>query len=188
MVVNDGSRDGLDATDVKPAIYIRHEHNLGKGAALKTGFEKVRELDFDFALTLDADGQHAVESIPAFLTAITESRDFVVGRRHWTPGNMPWSRILSNTMTSWLLSKRTGLKIYDSQIGFRCYPMVEPKFWSVPEGGFQFESAVFLNIHSCELNLKWVDVPVIYNNEPSHMHHFSDTWKFIRFYLGSLWT
>jgi len=188
MILDDGSTDGLIEAEIHPAQFVRFPQNRGKGAVLKDGFEMARAAGFDFAVTLDADGQHPVTSVPAFLKSIKEPTDFVIGHRNWNMTNMPWSRIVSNTVTSWLLSRRTGLKIYDSQIGFRCYPLVNPELWSVPEGGFQFESAIFLKIRTCGLNLKWVDVPVIYDDEPSHMHHFRDTWKFIRFYLRSFWT
>lgn len=187
MILDDGSTDGLAEAEVNPAQYVRFPGNRGKGAVLKVGFAMARENGFDFAITLDADGQHPVAVVPAFLEKIEDSNDFVIGRRDWNLANMPRSRIVSNTVTSWLLSRRTGLKIYDSQIGFRCYPLITPELWTIPEGGFQFESGVFLKIRACGLNLKWVEVPVIYNGEPSHMHHFSDTWKFIRFYLRSFW-
>lgn len=187
MILDDGSTDGLRAADVVPFIYHRFDVNRGKGAVLKDGLELAKTAGYDFAITMDADGQHAVASIPNFLEALTSVNDFIVGRRHWHLNNMPWARIVSNTITSWLLSKRTGLKIYDSQIGFRCYPLANAHLWRVREGGFQFESAVLLRVRSLGLKLKWVDVPVVYAGEPSHMNHWGDTWQFIRFYIRSFW-
>ena len=188
VVLDDGSNDGLVAADVAPAHLIRQTPNQGKGQALCTGFNWAHEQGYDFVLTMDADGQHPVEQIPAFMNAIVTANDFIIGRRHWNRQNMPWSRILSNTITSWLLSLRTGLDIHDSQIGFRCYPLSDPEIWHIDEGGFQFESAIFLKAKALGLNLRWVDVPVIYADEASHMHPFRDTWKFIRFFFRSFWT
>ncbi|MCF7802070.1 MAG: glycosyltransferase family 2 protein [Candidatus Marinimicrobia bacterium] len=187
VILDDGSTDGLSAADVVPFTYHRFDVNRGKGAVLKDGLELAKTAGYDFAITMDADGQHPVASVPNFLKAITSTNNFIVGRRDWNLNNMPWARILSNTITSWLLSRRTGLKIHDSQIGFRCYPLVNPHLWRVREGGFQFESAVFLRVRSLGLKLKWVDVPVVYAGEPSHMNHWCDTWQFIRFYIRSFW-
>lgn len=187
LILDDGSTDGLCARDVAPLTYQRFEVNRGKGAVLKAGFDMANAEGFDFAIILDADGQHPVARIPDFLNAIATVNDFIVGRRRWNLRNMPWPRIVSNSMTSWLLSKRTGLKIHDSQVGFRCYPLANPHLWRIREAGFQFESAVFLRIKPLGLNIKWVDVPVVYSDEPSHINHLGDTWQFIRFYIRSLW-
>ncbi|MCF7842656.1 MAG: glycosyltransferase family 2 protein [Lentisphaeria bacterium] len=187
IILDDGSTDGLSEHDVVPCDYHRFDVNRGKGAVLKDGLDLAKSRGYDFAITLDADGQHPVRGIPKFLAAIQSPADFIVGRRHWKLKNMPWMRILSNTITSWLLSKRTGLKIHDSQIGFRCYPLANSHLWRTREGGFQFESAVFLKVKPMGLTLKWVDVPVVYADEPSHMNHWGDTWQFIRFYIRSLW-
>lgn len=187
LVLDDGSTDGLCTNDIEPLKYHRFEVNRGKGVVLKDGLDWAQAEGYDFAITMDADGQHPVESIPHLGDAITSREDFVVGRRYWNLKNMPWPRILSNSITSRLLSWRTGLKIYDSQIGFRCYPLVNPHLWRIQEGGFQFESGVFLRVKPSGLKLKWVDVPVIYADEPSHMKHWSDTWQFVRFYIRSFW-
>jgi len=187
LVIDDGSEDGLCAEDVAPARFVSYQPNGGKGMALKTGLSLARELGFDYAVTLDCDGQHPVGCIPDFLAKIESPIDFVVGRRHWNPRNMPWPRLFSNTVTSWLMSLRTGEKIYDSQNGFRCYPLGASDLWASGENGFQFESAVFIQAHTLGLKLKWVEVPVVYADSPSQIRHVVDTLKFIRFYYRSIW-
>jgi len=191
IVINDGSADGLCLADFSvPVIYREHRENRGKGAALKNGLARAAELGFQYAITLDADGQHAPEIIPDFISVIsaTSGPVLVVGKRDLLTADMPLHRRLSNNITSLMLSLRTGLRIYDSQVGYRCYPLYDSRLWNIHEDGFQFESAVFLILSKLAIRLEWVSIPVLYGNTGSHMRLVADTLKFIRTMVRSfLW-
>ncbi|MFX1474327.1 MAG: glycosyltransferase family 2 protein, partial [Promethearchaeota archaeon] len=106
FVVDDGSTDGTgDIAERSGAVVLRHPRNLGKGAALRTGFQKALQADCGIIITLDGDGQHDPNLIPRFLTKIkTDKADVVVGSRYTTLAEtMPLFRKLSNLMTSILL-------------------------------------------------------------------------------------
>src|SRR6478672_13008717 len=83
LVVDDGSTDRTAQTAIQAgARVIRHERNQGKGVALNDGARWARQHGFRWALTLDGDGQHASDDIPAFFSAAQEtSAVMVVGNR-----------------------------------------------------------------------------------------------------------
>jgi hypothetical protein len=109
----------------------------------------------------------------------------VVGMRNLITEGMPFHRKLSNNITSLILSLRTSLRVRDSQVGYRCYPLIDRRLWDSIEDGFQFESAVFFNAAKLKIPLDWQPIPVIYGSEESHMNLLLDTLRFIRTFFRS---
>ncbi len=185
MVVDDGSNDGLNAKDIA-GVYLRHENNQGKGAALKLGLNHAKELGYTHAITLDADGQHDPTLIDSFYAhSVSKPGALVIGARDFANAQMPFHRKLSNNITSLILSLRSGNIVYDGQVGYRCYPLNDSRLWAIHEDGFQFESAVYFNAAKLKLKLVWQTIPVIYGNEQSHMHLVKDTLRFVRTFFRS---
>lgn len=90
LVVDDGSSDGTGAAAAGAgAMVLRHPVNLGKSAALHTGFKAALERGFEAVVTLDADGQHLPEEIPGFLEAAARGADAVIGCRMRDVRDMP---------------------------------------------------------------------------------------------------
>lgn len=186
IIVNDGSTDGLDQTKLGSAVFLEHSENRGKGAALKTGLNHAREAGYSHAITLDADGQHDPELLPFFNHMLqTHPKYFIVGSRDLTDRSMPFHRKLSNNITSLMLSLRTGKKILDAQVGYRCYPLNDRQLWNSIEDGFQFESDVFIRAARMKYALAWQPISVIYSGQRSNMHLVKDTLRFVRTYLRS---
>ena len=123
LVVDDASEDATpERAQAAGAVVVRHERNLGKGAALLSGFHYFTDrTDVDAVLCLDADGQHAPEDIPAFLTAAeaTPGPGMVIGTRMARPGDMPRLRYWTNRVTSGIVSAVAKAGVTDSQCGFR---------------------------------------------------------------------
>ena len=68
LVVDDGSTDATASlAESVGAVVIKHEFNLGKGAALKSGLSHALKQNYEWAVTLDGDGQHAPEDLPVLL-------------------------------------------------------------------------------------------------------------------------
>src|SRR4030042_6453290 len=68
LVVNDGSSDGTKRVASEHGVHLlEHPLNLGKGAALQTGFRYILQKDYQVVITLDADGQHDPSEIPSLL-------------------------------------------------------------------------------------------------------------------------
>jgi len=186
IIIDDGSTDGTGPGDYDNVTYVRHDKNRGKGAALKTGLSHAEARGFDHAITLDADGQHDPGKISSFIAGIeSHPRALIVGMRNLVNNSMPLHRILSNNITSLILSLRTSLRVRDSQVGYRSYPLNDSRLWESIEDGFQFESAVFLNAAKLKIPLVWQPIPVIYGSEESHMNLFKDTLRFIRTFMRS---
>ena len=181
MIVDDGSNDGLVEDDLAGALYLKHDSNKGKGAALKTGFDSAKGRGYSHAITLDADGQHDPDQINNFYTSMLKHPDAIInGKRDILNASMPFHRKLSNNITSLIISLRSGYLVRDSQVGYRCYPLRDSRLWDIDEQGFQFESAVYFNASKLRLKLIWQSIPVIYGNESSHMNLVKDTLRFIR--------
>jgi len=186
IVIDDGSSDGIRAEDFVDVAYMKHSENRGKGAALKTGLNLAQRAGFDYAITLDADGQHDPHEIPNFISQTKEYPDsLVVGMRNLINRDMPFHRQLSNNVTSLMLSLRIGQRVRDSQVGYRCYPLKYSRLWDSIEDGFMFESVVFFNAAKLRIPLAWQAIPVIYGNEESHINPLIDTLRFIRTFFRS---
>ena len=119
VVVDDGSTDDTAVVaEHAGATVLRQVPNAGKGAALRAGFRHALEAGADAVVTLDADGQHDPDDIPAFLAAFAASRpELVLGTRDF--GSMPPVRRLSNTLGGWVFSAAVGRKVADNQSGYR---------------------------------------------------------------------
>ena len=119
LVVDDGSTDDTAAqAEVAGAVVLRQVPNAGKGAALRAGFRRALDDGADAVITLDADGQHDPEEIPAFLAAFERDRpELIIGQRDFS--SMPPVRRLSNTVGGWALSAAVGRSIPDNQSGYR---------------------------------------------------------------------
>lgn len=122
IVVNDGST--LPLPELPDCIPVRLEKNSGKGAALRAGFQRAIELGFSHAITMDADGQHFADDLPKFLnTAQTQPEALVVGVRDFFAAGCPTHRRRSNAVSTFWFRVETGVRLPDTQCGFRCYPL-----------------------------------------------------------------
>ncbi|HKY31546.1 MAG TPA: glycosyltransferase family 2 protein [Candidatus Polarisedimenticolia bacterium] len=123
LVVDDGSGDGTGKRAVEAgAEVVRHPRNLGKGAALRTGFARMRAIGAGAVITMDADLQHDPEDIPRFIQAHRQrGADLIVGSRASHFGLMSPGRRTGNRFSCGALRFFTGLELPDSQSGFRLY-------------------------------------------------------------------
>ncbi len=183
LIVDDGSQppvpqyavEGLEITQV------RHEQNEGKGAALRRGFAYFLETkEVQAVLTIDADLQHPPEHIPEFLRAFERGEgDLIIGFRKRDPKVMPLHRILSNFLTSRIISGMMGQKINDSQCGFRLYSRKVLENVIPRENRFHLESEFVIRSGWQGFKIGGVAIPTIYNDAPSAIRHIPDTLNFI---------
>ena len=189
LVVNDGSTDQTSQKARNERIsVIDISTNQGKGWALKTGFEHyLGQKHKGFVICMNADLQHPPEYIPQFINyAHSTGCHFVIGNRSKKPGEMPLHRIMSNRITSFIISKITGQSIFDSQCGFRLIDIDIVKNLDLVEKGFQLESEMILKAAEQGVEIGFVPIPVIYHNTGSHIGNFRDTVKFVRMVLKYL--
>lgn len=184
IAVDDGSTDNSSEQiiDLKKVILISNEKNFGKGYSLRKGFEKAIELNSQLIVTLDADGQHKPGIIPELLNKISDC-DIVIGNRMNDVRNMPLQRIFSNRITSYLLSKKLGVQIKDSQCGFRVYKRKVLESVKTTFNGFEAESEILVYAARKNFKIKFVDIPTVYENQNSKMK----AWQAIKGFLKVLW-
>lgn len=182
IVVDDGSTDNTYLEAQKAgATVVRHHKNMGKGVALKTGFEKALEMGADIVVVLDADGQHNPEEIPKLLkTMRREDSDVVVGSRFLGDiKGMPRIRILSNTLTTKILRLYFGLPITDSQSGYRAYKrhLLENIEFSATR--FSAETEILVDAKRKGFKISETKIQTIYGEEKSKMRIFEDTLRWV---------
>jgi glycosyltransferase involved in cell wall biosynthesis len=181
IAVDDGSIDNSVKRIIKDdkVILMQNENNMGKGYSLSLGFRKSIELNSEYTVTLDADFQHPPDLIPNFLEKLHDN-DIIIGNRLESLQDMPLHRILSNKLTSFLLSLKTKRKIKDSQCGFRVYRTkilrnIIPKFY-----GFEAESEIIVNAMRKNYKIDYFNIPTIYGEEKSKMKSVQAIAGFIR--------
>jgi glycosyltransferase involved in cell wall biosynthesis len=184
ICIDDGSTDtSLSIIPKKNnVIVLKNDVNRGKGFSLKRGFEKSLELKTNYTVVLDADLQHPPEYIPDFIEKLNSS-DLIIGNRLNNLSKMPIQRILSNTITSKLLSIKTKKKILDSQCGFRGFRteilmLILPAF-----NGYEAESEMLVKAANNNLRIDFISIPTIYGSEKSKMQPFQTIKGFIKVLL-----
>lgn len=185
IAVNDGSTDkSIEHLQSIPGVEIINlKKNNGKGFALQQGFEEALYRNIEFIITLDGDGQHPPESIPLLLNKI-ENFDIVIGNRLDDLSSMPIHRRLSNKLTSFLLSKKLGTKIYDSQSGFRIYKQEVLRKIKTVCSGFEAESEILVKAVRNGFKVGFINIPTIYGDEKSKMKSMQAIKGFIKVMLS----
>lgn len=188
IIVDDGSTDGTcDGIEDLTVTLLRHESNSGKGNALKTGFRHAIDAGYDWVLCMDGDGQHIPEKIPDFISFTDESEyQIIIGNRRKDLKTMPWDRKFSNLVTSSFLSILAGTRIHDAQCGYRMYRADFLKDLDLKTSDFDTENEILLQAFKCKASLGWVDIPVVYGDETSHINRLSDTFKFVKLIIRYL--
>jgi glycosyltransferase involved in cell wall biosynthesis len=199
LVVDDGSADATaDLAERAGVFVLRHPGNRGKGAALMTGFLHARDvLKWEWALTLDADGQHDLEDLEGFLSFRPEQRTgILVGARARAGTAMPWHRRFSNASTTWLVSRLAGTPVHDAQCGYRAYRLDLAGLLE-RDGRFEWESQALIRAARAGYAIEKVPVRTVYGDQGSHMDLWRDSVRFLRMALrfslglsrgGSAWT
>ena len=161
MVVDDGSKDDtyLQALACEGVIALRHKVNRGKGAATKTGIIAAIRQGADILVTMDGDGQHDPTDIEALVRPIIEENyDVVLGTRPKKNSEMPFLKIVANTIgnsITWLLY---GIHVADSQSGFRAYSHYAATIIDTRADKYEYDSKVIREINNNRL--KFIEIPI----------------------------
>jgi glycosyltransferase involved in cell wall biosynthesis len=190
IVVDDGSVDHTsDLLSGLPVTLLRHERNLAKGAALKTGFAWAIESGFDGVITLDADGQHDVSAIPQLIeTASSGGYGILIASRHSQFVQMAGLRKLWNRIGVWCIWKRTGFEITDSQSGFRYYSSEVLKNVSLKSKGYALEMEILLKAWKSGFTVGSLPIAarVADGRATSHYRPFMDTLNISMTFLRNM--
>ncbi|MBD9027166.1 MAG: glycosyltransferase [Prevotella sp.] len=187
IVVDDGSNDGTAALldkatgNERPEKVLTHPKNCGKGAALKTGLTYARQQGFRYAVTVDADGQHRADDIPALLKAVEEEPDaLAIGSRGLQHENMPAKSTFANRFSNFWFALQTLQRLPDTQSGLRVYPLrcLHGLRWM----SARYEAELTLLVFSAWAGVKLLPVPVsvYYPPRDQRVTHFRPGRDFTR--------
>ena len=187
LVVDDGLP--LDAAARLARIVARRPkveclalgRNMGKGHALARGIEHLvaRLPSVDAVLVLDADGQHPVSSVPAFLAAAAQA-ELVVGVRSGDRASMPAVRRVANTFSSRLLARATAAPVPDGQCGMRLLRGRALSEIAVPGGRYESETVHLVDCLFAGVRVAWVPIPAVYGSERSSFRPLRDGLRVLR--------
>jgi uncharacterized protein (DUF2062 family) len=183
LLVDDGSsaptRDVVDRVD--GVRVVRHDRNYGKGAALRTGFREAQEAGFSHAVTLDADGQHFPEDIVRLLDAArAEPEAIVLGQRDLRSAGAGFGSRFGCRHSNFWTWIETGLRLPDTQTGFRCYPLAPIDGLHLTTTGFDFEIEVLVVAAWNGIPIRSVPVRVFYPPPGEHVSHLRPFVDFLR--------
>ncbi len=156
---------------------ISYTPNQGKGNALQVGFKKAVELGFDYAITIDSDGQHYPEDIPNFINKLKEiPGSLIVGSRNMDQDTVPGKSNFGHKFSNFWFRFETGINLPDTQSGYRLYPVKKLAQLNFYTKKFEFEIEVMVKAAWNDIPVTSVPIKVLYNPEErvTHFRPFKD--------------
>ena len=183
IVVNDGSTDGTSEILVNyPQLdVISYSKNKGKGFALKRGFALAKEKGYDYAITIDSDGQHSADDLPAFAEKLKEEPEaIIIGSRNMEKEDIPGKSSFGMKFSNFWFWVETGIRHPDTQSGYRLYPLkfISPK--KLLTRKFEFEIEIIVRLAWKGVKVTSVPVNVHYHNKEERISHFRPFIDFTR--------
>ncbi|MDR0756304.1 MAG: glycosyltransferase [Tannerella sp.] len=184
IVVNDGSTDGTEETLNRYRQHIKiisYSPNRGKGHALRRGFDEAEKSGYSYALTMDSDGQHDACDIPEFVEALrTHPGSMIIGSRNLKQKNMPEKNTFANRFSNFWFTVQTGIRLPDTQTGFRLYPLARMKGMRACTSRYEAELELLVRLAWRNIPLHPIPVHVNYLPEGQRVTHFRPGIDFIR--------
>jgi glycosyltransferase involved in cell wall biosynthesis len=179
IVVNDGSTDTTDSIlqSYSQIIQIVIPYNKGKGNAIRMGFAKAIQMGYEYAITIDSDGQHYSDDILVFLNEleIEEKPSLLIGNRNMGQDGIPKKSSFGNSFSNFWFWFETGISLKDTQSGYRAYPLkaIPKKFFTRK---FEFEIEIIVRTAWKGVTVKNVPIKILYdpNERVSHFRPFKD--------------
>jgi glycosyltransferase involved in cell wall biosynthesis len=185
IVVNDGSTDKtkmlLENRLSNKVDVVDYLKNRGKGYAIKKGFLRAMDLGYEYAITIDSDGQHLPADLPYFINHLSDKgSSIVVGERRMPGKNVPAKNTFANKFSNFWFRLYTGKRIPDTQCGYRLYPLKQiqdMKFYSTK---YEFEVEVLVRSSWNGIEIDSVPIDVYYPTQEKRVTHFRPIRDFIR--------
>lgn len=184
LVVNDGS------TDNTTEILSKYDHltlinlpeNKGKGNAMLVGMAKADALGYEYAISIDSDGQHLAKDLHLFLEKLEEkSGVMLVGARNMTSDGIPGGSSFGHKFSNFWYKLETGNALPDTQSGYRLYPLKEINSRRFYTTRYEFEIESLVRLDWAGVDVDWVPIEVIYPED--RITHFRKFWDFFRISL-----
>jgi glycosyltransferase involved in cell wall biosynthesis len=178
IIVNDGSTDETAKIleNYSQLVQIHFSKNVGKGLGLRAGFKKAIALDYNYAITIDSDGQHFASDIPNFVDSLEkEGEALIIGSRNMVQEGVPKKSSFGNKFSNFWFWFETGIRLADTQSGFRLYPLQKiPKKYFTNK--FELEIEVIVRSAWRGVPIKNIPIQILYDPKErvSHFRPFQD--------------
>lgn len=191
IIINDGSTDSTPSllSDYLNLTVIHFEKNQGKGMALRKGFEVALEQGYEFAITIDSDGQHFPSDIPLFINELelSKNRDLLlIGARNMRQEGVPSKSSFGNNFSNFWFWFETGIKLDDTQSGYRMYPLHIIKNLKFFTTKFEFEIEVIVKSAWKDVEVKNIPIQILYDHS-ERVSHFRPFKDFTRISILNTW-
>ncbi len=186
IVVNDGSTDGTDRLlkQFQGINIVTYSPNRGKGYALRLGFRGAREHGYEYAISIDSDGQHFPKDIPHFLEKLEDNPGaLIIGARNMEQSSVPSKSSFGHRFSNFWYQVETGISLPDTQSGFRCYPVKRLENMFFFTNRFEFEIEVIVRASWKGIPVLAVPVTVYYAPPEERVSHFRPVIDFTRISL-----
>jgi glycosyltransferase involved in cell wall biosynthesis len=183
IVVNDGSTD--DTKNIFQLFSfvqsVSYEKNTGKGWALRKGLKFATEKGYEFAITIDADGQHFAKDLVVFINKLESVKDaIIIGARNMDQSSVPGKSSFGNRFSNFWFKVETGITVPDTQSGYRLYPLLLLKNISFITRKYEFEIEVLVRAAWKGVKVESVPVSVYYPPASERVSHFRPFKDFTR--------
>jgi len=180
IVVNDGSTDGtaeILSSYQNKIFVLTNSKNTGKGFSLRKGLNEAMRLGFENAITIDSDGQHFPEDIPALMAAsVANPGAVLMGSRNMAQEDVPGKSSFGNKFSNFWFWLETGINLPDTQTGFRLYPLEPLKKIRLYTTKFETEIEIIVKLDWKNVKFVPVNVNVVYDHAErvTHFRPFAD--------------
>lgn len=183
IIVNDGATD--TTSDILKKIdgveVVEYSPNKGKGWALRMGFKKAVSLGYRYAITIDSDGQHFAKDLPSFLDKIQQLPEaIIIGSRNMDQASVPAKSSFGNRFSSFWFRMETGIRMPDTQSGYRLYPVRKLDGTRFFSRKYEFEIEVLVRAAWKAIPVVNVPVSVYYPPPAERVSHFRPFKDFFR--------
>ncbi len=183
IVVNDGSTDNTlqRISHFSFIQLISYTSNAGKGWALRKAFAHAVEKGYEYAVTIDSDGQHFAKDLPVFMEKLaTEKNAVILGARNMNQSSVPGGSSFGNKFSNFWFKLETGIDSPDTQSGYRLYPLKPISKMYFITKKYEFEIEVLVRLAWEGVAVLSVPVSVYYAPKEERISHFRPYKDFFR--------
>lgn len=183
IVVNDGSTDSTRSVldEFTGLELISYMPNRGKGYAIRQGLKAAASKGYTHAITIDSDGQHYPSDINSFIEKAEESPDaLIAGARVLDPAKVSSGSRFANRFSNFWFRFLTGVKLDDTQTGYRLYPLQFIKDMKFFTRKYEFEMEILVRAAWKRIDVTGIPIKVYYPPAAERVSHFRPFTDFVR--------
>lgn len=183
IVVNDGSTDSTEniLRSIDGIQVVQYAPNKGKGYALRKGFQKAIELGYEYAISIDSDGQHFADDLPVFINGMEPGYNgIIIGQRNMNQSHVPGKSNFGRNFSNFWFHFETQLHLNDTQSGYRLYPVKQLNHLTFFTRKFEFEIEVLVRSAWAGIPIRELPVKVFYPEKGKRVTHFRPFRDFTR--------